>query len=134
MSGLDVRVRRIICRQLSLPDHEEYRLADDARLVQDLGADSLDMVEMANALEEEFDVDISDAELEQVQRVADLYALVQRKKTGQRPLGRRADPFDDDSGRKVLECQTIASTERRRRSAGGSHGSAGGGRAGRSRS
>lgn len=82
MSGLDVRVRRIICRQLSLPDHEEYRLADDARLVQDLGADSLDIVEMADALENDLGVDISDAELEQVQRVADLYALVQRKRNG----------------------------------------------------
>lgn len=60
------RVREIIAEQLGR-DMEE--VTDDASFVDDLGADSLDTVELVMAFEDEFDIEISDEDAERIQTV-----------------------------------------------------------------
>ena len=57
-------------------------LTDDAKLIEDLGADSLDLVELVMALEEEFEVAIPDADAERIKTVGDVirYAVEMQKK------------------------------------------------------
>ncbi len=61
MSNIEERVRKIIIEQLGVGEGE---VADDASFVDDLGADSLDTVELVMALEEEFECEIPDEEAE----------------------------------------------------------------------
>lgn len=60
------RVRQIIVDTLSI-DEEEVKM--DAHFMDDLGADSLDVVELVMAIEEEFDLEIPDDEAEKIQTV-----------------------------------------------------------------
>ena len=55
-----------MCEQLGVSDEE---VNDDSSFVDDLGADSLDTVELVMALEEEFDLEIADEEAEQISTV-----------------------------------------------------------------
>jgi len=66
--GLDERVTEIIMEQLGV-SREEIRL--EASFIDDLGADSLDIVELVMAMEEEFDIEIPDEEAEKIQTIAD---------------------------------------------------------------
>lgn len=66
MSKVEERVKKVIMDQLSV---EEAVLKNDASFVDDLGADSLDTVELVMALEEEFDLEIADDEAEKIQTV-----------------------------------------------------------------
>jgi acyl carrier protein len=59
MSTIDERVKKIIMEQLGVNDDQ---VVNDASFVDDLGADSLDTVELVMALEEEFDCEIPDEE------------------------------------------------------------------------
>ena len=59
--SVEIRVRGIIAEQLGIGDDE---ILPDAQFSSDLGADGLDMIELVMALEEEFDVDISDEDAE----------------------------------------------------------------------
>jgi len=59
--SVETRVREIIAEQLGIGD-DEVQL--DAQISGDLGADGLDLIELVLALEEEFDVEISDEEAE----------------------------------------------------------------------
>ena len=59
MSGMEDRVKKIIAEQLSV---SEEQITPEASFVDDLGADSLDTVELVMALEEEFEIDIPDEE------------------------------------------------------------------------
>ena len=59
MSTVDERVKKIIIEQLGVNDDQ---VANDASFVDDLGADSLDTVELVMALEEEFECEIPDEE------------------------------------------------------------------------
>jgi acyl carrier protein len=63
MSSIEERVKRIICDQLSVSEDE---VTGNASFVDDLGADSLDIVELVMALEEEFDCEIPDEEAEKI--------------------------------------------------------------------
>jgi acyl carrier protein len=63
MSSVEERVRKLICEQLGVKDDE---VKDDASFVEDLGADSLDTVELVMALEEEFETEIPDEEAEKI--------------------------------------------------------------------
>jgi acyl carrier protein len=60
------KVKKIIAEQLGKPEEE---INEKASFLGDLGADSLDIVEMIMTLEEEFDTEISDEEAEKIQTV-----------------------------------------------------------------
>ena len=63
------KVKEIIVEQLGVA---ETAVALDASFIDDLGADSLDIVELVMALEEEFDIEIPDADAEKVVTVGDV--------------------------------------------------------------
>ena len=73
MSTIDERVKKIIAEQLSV---ELDKITPDARFVDDLGADSLDTVELVMALEEEFEIDIPDEEAEKIVTFNDVLGFV----------------------------------------------------------
>ncbi|MGY8777865.1 MAG: acyl carrier protein [Longimicrobiales bacterium] len=64
----DARVREIIINELGV---EAEKVTDEAAFVEDLGADSLDTVELVMAFEEEFGIDIPDEDAEQMRTVGD---------------------------------------------------------------
>lgn len=66
--SIEDKVRKIIAEKLSV-DLEEVVL--EASFVDDLGADSLDLVELIMTMEEEFDIDISDEDAEKLETVKD---------------------------------------------------------------
>ena len=68
MSSVEERVKKLICEQLGVKDDE---VKNDASFVEDLGADSLDTVELVMALEEEFETEIPDEEAEKITTVKD---------------------------------------------------------------
>ena len=62
------RLRKIIAEQLSVSEEE---VTPDASFIEDLNADSLDLVELIMSLEEEFNVKISDEDAEKIRTVQD---------------------------------------------------------------
>lgn len=68
MSDAASKVREIIVNELGV---ESDKVTDDASFVEDLGADSLDTVELVMAFEEEFGIDIPDEDAEQLRTVGD---------------------------------------------------------------
>ena len=60
MSNIEDRVKKIVAEQLGVKEDE---VSNESSFVDDLGADSLDTVELVMALEEEFDTEIPDEEL-----------------------------------------------------------------------
>ena len=64
----EARVREIIINELGV---EPEKVTDEASFVEDLGADSLDTVELVMAFEEEFGIDIPDEDAEQMRTVGD---------------------------------------------------------------
>ena len=66
MSSIEERVRKIVVEQLGVKEDE---VTADASFVDDLGADSLDTVELVMALEEEFETEIPDEEAEKITTV-----------------------------------------------------------------
>ena len=63
MSSVEDRVKKIVCEQLGVKDED---VKPSAAFVEDLGADSLDTVELVMALEEEFETEIPDEEAEKI--------------------------------------------------------------------
>jgi acyl carrier protein len=76
-SAVEGKVREIVCEQLGVSDEE---VTPDASFVEDLGADSLDLVELVMALEEEYDTEISDEEAEKIKTVQDVIDYIERHK------------------------------------------------------
>lgn len=70
------KVKKLIANQLGI---EEDKITEDSRLIEDLGADSLDTVEMLMTLEEEFDVQIPDEEAMQLSTVKSIVDLIESK-------------------------------------------------------
>ena len=68
MSSVEDRVKKIVAEQLSVSDDQ---VKNESSFVDDLGADSLDTVELVMALEEEFEADIPDEEAEKIATVQD---------------------------------------------------------------
>ena len=66
MSNIEERVKKIIIEQLGVKEDE---VKNEASFVEDLGADSLDTVELVMALEEEFDTEIPDEDAEKITTV-----------------------------------------------------------------
>ena len=75
---VEERVRNIICDQLAV-ESEKVRLASS--FIEDLGADSLDIVELVMTMEEEFDMDIPDDEAEKMKTVGDVVNYIAAKST-----------------------------------------------------
>jgi len=68
MASIAERVKQIVAEQLGV---DEDQVTNEASFMDDLGADSLDTVELVMALEEEFDIEISDEDAEKIQTVQD---------------------------------------------------------------
>ena len=68
MGQLETRVKEIIAEDLGV---EKEKLTNEASFMEDLGADSLDTVELVMAFEKEFDLDIPDEEAEKLRTVGD---------------------------------------------------------------
>ncbi len=73
---LDSRVSAIIVELLGVTKEE---LAPEASFIDDLGADSLDIVELVMAMEEEFDIEIPDDDAEKIQTIKDVISYVKGK-------------------------------------------------------
>ncbi|MDP2872707.1 MAG: acyl carrier protein [Bacillota bacterium] len=67
------RVKQLILDQLDVAGEE---ITPDARFIDDLGADSLDIVELIMAIEEEFDLEIPDEHAERIATVGDAVAYI----------------------------------------------------------
>ena len=68
MSDIEERVKKIVVEHLSV---DEDKISDSASFIDDLGADSLDTVELVMAFEEEFGVEIPDDAAESIQTFGD---------------------------------------------------------------
>ncbi len=66
MSSIEERVKKVVAEQLGVKEEE---VKSEASFVEDLGADSLDTVELVMALEEEFETEIPDEEAEKITTV-----------------------------------------------------------------
>lgn len=66
ISNIEARVKKIIIEQLGV---KEEQVTNEASFVEDLGADSLDTVELVMALEEEFELEIPDEDAEKITTV-----------------------------------------------------------------
>jgi len=76
MSDLHEKVKDIIVEELGV---ERDKVNDDASFMEDLGADSLDTVELVMAFEKEFDVDIPDEDAEKIRTVGDALKYLDEK-------------------------------------------------------
>lgn len=76
MSEISEKVKSIVAEQLGVKLEE---VKEDAKFIDDLGADSLDTVELVMALEEEFGAEIPDEDAEKLQTVGDAIKYVEEK-------------------------------------------------------
>ena len=76
MAAVDERVKKIIAEQLGV---EEEEVTLEAHFVEDLGADSLDTVELVMALEEEFEIEIPDEDAEKILTVGKALDYIKEK-------------------------------------------------------
>ena len=70
------KVKEIIAKELEV---DAKQLAPEAKFIEDLGADSLDIVELVMAMEEEFGIEIPDENAEKLKTVADVCNYLQAK-------------------------------------------------------
>lgn len=75
--SVEVKVKQIIVEQLGV---DENQVDKTASFVDDLGADSLDIVELVMAFEEAFDLDIPDEDAEKITTVKDAVEYIEAKK------------------------------------------------------
>lgn len=76
MEAILERVKEVISEQLGIEDVETITM--DTTFIDDLGADSLDIVELIMALEEEFDMEIPEADAEKIISVGDVVEYIQK--------------------------------------------------------
>jgi acyl carrier protein len=75
MSDIEGKIKNIICEQLDVAEEDVVLTAS---FVDDLGADSLDQVELIMAMEEEFDVSIPDEDAEKITTVKDAVEYIKK--------------------------------------------------------
>ncbi len=68
------QVKKILCDQLDLDDEQ---VTEDSEVIDDLGADSLDIVDLVMTLEEEFDTEIPDEDIENLRTVGDIVKYIE---------------------------------------------------------
>ncbi len=78
-SAVETKVKEIVCEQLGV---NEGDVTLDASFLEDLGADSLDIVELVMALEEAYDIEISDDQVEKIRTVQDVVSYIERAQAG----------------------------------------------------
>jgi acyl carrier protein len=76
MSNIEQRVKKIVVEQLGVKEED---VKPEASFIDDLGADSLDTVELVMALEEEFETEIPDEEAEQMKKVGDVINYINER-------------------------------------------------------
>jgi acyl carrier protein len=74
--AIEERVKEIIVEQLGVSEDE---VVPEASFIDDLGADSLDIVELVMAMEEEFDMEIPDEDAEKIQTIQDAINYIKQK-------------------------------------------------------
>lgn len=70
------RIKELVVEQLGV---DESQVTPDAKFREDLNADSLDVVELVMAFEEEFDIEIPDEDAEKIQSVSDAVAYIKER-------------------------------------------------------
>ena len=75
-ASVQARVKEIVCEQLGVSADE---VTPEASFIEDLGADSLDIVELVMAFEEEFSVEVPDEDAEKLQTVGDVVKYIEEK-------------------------------------------------------
>lgn len=68
------KVRTLICEQL---DIDENKVTEDSAMIEDLGADSLDVVDLIMSIEEEFDITIPETSTEDIKTVGDIVKYIE---------------------------------------------------------
>ena len=76
MEAIFERVKEVICEQLGIDDEDSITM--ETTFIDDLSADSLDIVELIMALEEEFDMEIPEAEAEKIVTVGDVVDYIEK--------------------------------------------------------
>ena len=72
--SVEARVKQIVSEQLGVSEDE---VTPEASFIEDLGADSLDIVELVMALEEEYEMEISDEDAEKIRTVRDVINYIE---------------------------------------------------------
>lgn len=75
--NIESQVKEIIAAQLSV---DLEKVTSDAKFIEDLGADSLDTVELVMAFEDKFSIEVPDEEAENLKSVADVVAYIEKNK------------------------------------------------------
>ena len=75
MASIEDKIKKIVCEQLDVPEED---VVPEASFVDDLGADSLDQVELIMAMEEQFDLSIPDEDAENITKVKDVMDYVKK--------------------------------------------------------
>jgi len=78
MASIEDKVKSIIVEQLGISEDE---VKPEASFIDDLGADSLDIVELVMAMEEEFEIEIPDEEAENIKTVGDAIKYIETHKS-----------------------------------------------------
>ena len=76
-AAVQEKIRQIIVDELGV---DEAEVTENARFIEDLGADSLDLVELVMRFEEEFGIEIPDEDAEKIQAVRDAFNYVEQHK------------------------------------------------------
>jgi acyl carrier protein len=80
MSDHEAKVKSIIVEQLGV---NEEQVVQEAKFIEDLGADSLDTVELVMAFEEEFSIEVPDEDAEKLQTVGDVVKYIDSHSGGE---------------------------------------------------
>lgn len=75
-ASIEEKVKNIIVEQLGV---SEDQVKPEAKFIEDLGADSLDTVELVMAFEEEFDITVPDEDAEKLTSVGEVYAYIEEQ-------------------------------------------------------